>query len=81
MTTITLRALCGECKLIMENGVRRVGLISGIALIVIGALLLVENLYGSFSLWDLLLKYWPLVLILLGARSLYRYFTYKPEAR
>lgn len=56
-------------------------MISGIALIVIGLLLLVENLYRPFSLWELLRKYWPLVLILLGARSLYRYFTYKPEAR
>lgn len=56
-------------------------MISGIALIVIGLLLLVENLYRPFSLWELLLKYWPLLLILLGARSLYRYFTYKPEAR
>lgn len=65
----------------MENGARRFGLISGIALIVIGLLLLVENLYRPFSLWELLRKYWPLVLILLGARSLYRYFTYKPEAR
>jgi ABC-type polysaccharide/polyol phosphate export permease len=53
-------------------------LTAGLILIVLGVIFLAESLYASFSAWQLFSKYWPLILIILGLRNLYLYFTW-PE--
>jgi hypothetical protein len=50
---------------------------AGLILILLGVLFLVENLYAPFSLWRLFAKYWPLILIGIGIRGIYRYFTWQ----
>jgi ABC-type polysaccharide/polyol phosphate export permease len=53
-------------------------LTAGLILIVLGVIFLAESLYGSFSAWQLFARYWPLILIILGLRNLFLYFTW-PE--
>ncbi|MBI4483089.1 MAG: hypothetical protein HY652_09385 [Acidobacteria bacterium] len=58
----------------MAEGPRRGTLTLGILLIAVGLLFLWQNLFGSFSVWALMVRYWPVLLILLGARMMIRYF-------
>ncbi len=51
-------------------------LTAGMILIALGAIFLAENLYASFSAWHLIVRYWPVVLIIVGLRNLYCYFTW-----
>ena len=55
-------------------------LTAGLILIVLGAIFLAENVYAPFSAWRLLARYWPLILIIIGLRKLFLYFTW-PEDR
>jgi hypothetical protein len=56
----------------MTNGrPRRRSIFTGVLLIVLGALFLWHNLRGSFLLWDLLERWWPLLLIVWGLAKLY----------
>jgi putative Mn2+ efflux pump MntP len=55
-------------------------LTAGLILIVLGVIFLTESLYTPFSAWQLFLKYWPLILIILGLKNLYQYFTW-PETQ
>lgn len=52
-------------------------LLAGIILIFIGLIFLMENWYGHLSFWRLFVRYWPVILILIGLRKLYGYFTYE----
>ncbi|MGB6198423.1 MAG: DUF4097 family beta strand repeat-containing protein [Candidatus Acidiferrales bacterium] len=45
----------------------------GLVLILLGALFLIQNFRPEFQLWDLLLRWWPLLLILLGIARLIDY--------
>jgi lia operon protein LiaF len=40
--------------------------IVGGLIIIIGALILIDNVFGGFDFWDFIWKLWPLVLIVLG---------------
>jgi hypothetical protein len=51
-------------------------LAAGLILIGLGALFLANNFFG-ISVWRVLVQYWPVILILIGLRKLYRYFTWK----
>jgi hypothetical protein len=53
-------------------------LTAGLILIAIGSIFLIENLYAPFSAWRLIARYWPLILIIIGLRRIYDYFTW-PE--
>ena len=55
-------------------------LTAGLILIVLGAIFLAENLNASFSAWQLVVRYWPLILIIIGLKNLYLYFTW-PETQ
>jgi hypothetical protein len=55
---------------------RRGPLTAGVILILIGMGFLLEN-WRPFSLWGLLAKYWPVILILIGLNKLYGYFTWQ----
>jgi hypothetical protein len=46
--------------------------VAALILIVLGALLLANNLIPEFRIWHMLLKWWPLALIALGASLLVR---------
>ena len=46
--------------------------IAAVILIVLGALLLANNLIPEFRIWSTLIKWWPLALILLGISLLTR---------
>jgi hypothetical protein len=52
-------------------------LIAGLILMVLGIIFLLENWYGAFSAWRLLLRWWPLFLIIIGLRKLYCYYTWQ----
>lgn len=51
-------------------------LIAGLILIVLGVIFLIESFYAPFSAWRLIAKYWPLILIIIGAKRIYSYFTW-----
>ncbi len=56
----------------MTNGrPRRRSIFSGVLLILLGVLLLWHNFRGSFDIWYLLERWWPLLLILWGLAKLY----------
>ncbi len=58
----------------MANGrVRRRSIFGGVLLILLGVLFLVHNFRGGFPLWDLLARWWPLLLILWGFAKLFDY--------
>jgi hypothetical protein len=64
----------------MGANARTGALTAGIILVVIGLILLLENWYGAFSFWRIFARYWPLILIAIGLRKLYRYITWQePE--
>ncbi len=50
-------------------------LTAGLILIAIGVIFLLENFYSSFSIVSVL-RYWPVILILIGLRRLYDYFAW-----
>jgi putative Mn2+ efflux pump MntP len=54
-------------------------LVAGLILIFLGILFLVENLYAPFSLWRFFERYWPLILIGIGIKGIYRYFTWQEK--
>jgi len=49
-------------------------LIWGIILILIGLLFLLQNWLGVKIVWRLIVDWWPLILIAIGTRKIYRYF-------
>jgi hypothetical protein len=51
-------------------------LIAGLILIALGAIFLIEGFYAPFSAWRLIARYWPLILIIIGAKRIYDYFTW-----
>ncbi|MBM3789181.1 MAG: hypothetical protein FJW35_02400 [Acidobacteria bacterium] len=50
-------------------------LIAGLILITIGAIFLLDNWYPGFSPWRLIARYWPVLLIIIGLRKIYCYFS------
>jgi hypothetical protein len=58
-------------------GVRRGTLTFGVVLILIGTIFFLENWYERFSVWHLVGRYWPLILVLVGLNKLYGYFAWK----
>ncbi len=52
-------------------------LIWGVILILLGLLFLMQNWFGVRFVWRLLVDWWPLILIAIGARKIYRYFTFR----
>ncbi len=59
------------------TGVRRGTLTFGLVLIIIGVIFFLENWYERFSVWHLIGRYWPVILILVGLNKLYEYFTWQ----
>ncbi len=53
-------------------------LTAGLILIVLGVIFLVESFYAPFSAWRLIARYWPVILIAIGVKRIYEYFTW-PE--
>jgi len=54
-------------------------LTAGLILMGIGLLFLLNNFY-EISAWRLLARYWPVLLILIGFRKLYGYFTWQEDS-
>ena len=48
-------------------------LIWGFILIAIGSLLLVQN-FVDIDVWGYIFKFWPMILVVIGAQKLYGYF-------
>jgi len=70
----------------MTAMVHRGTLTAGLVLIAIGVLFFLEIWYEGFSIWHLVGRYWPVLLILVGLSKLYGYFTWQevlpaPEVR
>lgn len=49
---------------------------AGLILIALGVIFLAENFYPEFSAWRLIARYWPVILIVVGVKKLYDYFTW-----
>jgi len=49
-------------------------LTTGLILITLGGIFLAENLHAPFSAWRLVLRYWPVILIIIGLNKLCAYF-------
>jgi hypothetical protein len=61
----------------MNSFARKSGaLTSGLILITLGVIFMVENLYAPFSAWRLIARYWPVILIIIGIRKLCMYFAW-----
>jgi len=58
---------------------RKGTLFFGLILIGIGLAFFLANWYSTLTAWQLLARYWPVLLILIGARKLYYYFTFSEE--
>jgi lia operon protein LiaF len=58
---------------------RKGTLFGGLILIGLGAIFLIETWYQPFSAWHLIARYWPLILIIIGIRKLYGYFTWNDD--
>jgi hypothetical protein len=52
---------------------------AGIILMSIGAIFLIETWFGSVSIFRILARYWPVILIVVGLKKLYLYFTWEEE--
>ena len=56
-----------------EQSPSRHSIFGGLVLVIIGALFLIYNFHPEFDLWDILWRWWPLFLILLGVARLIDY--------
>lgn len=54
-------------------------LLGGLFLIALGFLFLLSNWLPYWSFGEMIARYWPVILILIGVQSLYRYFAYTPS--
>lgn len=61
----------------MTATVRSGTLTAGLVLIAIGIVFFLEIWYEGFSIWHLVGRYWPVILILVGLNKLYGYFTWQ----
>jgi DUF4097 and DUF4098 domain-containing protein YvlB len=63
----------------MSAGSRKGALIFGLILIGVGLAFFLSNWFTTLTWWQLFARYWPVLLILVGARKLYGYFTWQEE--
>ncbi|MBI1746499.1 MAG: hypothetical protein HYR55_07915 [Acidobacteria bacterium] len=56
----------------------RGGLWVGMLLVFLGLIFLLSNWVPDWSFCNLVGKFWPVILIIIGLRSLFSYFTYVP---
>ncbi len=50
----------------------------GVLIIILGILFLLRNLgITNLNLFEILIKYWPMILIYVGGRNIFLYFTHK----
>jgi hypothetical protein len=52
---------------------KRESLFWGLIILVLGMLFLLKNFGLEINVWDLLGKYWPLVLIYIGVKNIFLY--------
>ena len=52
---------------------KRESLFCGLIILVLGMLFLLKNFGLEINVWDLLGKYWPLILIYIGAKNIFLY--------
>jgi hypothetical protein len=60
----------------MNRYARSNALTMGLILIAFGVIFLIENFYAPFSAWRLLIRYWPVLPIIIGIKKLVLYFTW-----
>ncbi len=60
----------------MSTNSRSGALVAGLVLIGLGLIFFLQNVYG-YSAWSLIYQYWPVILILIGLRKLYLYFSWR----
>jgi len=61
----------------MTNHPRKGALVAGLILIAIGVIFYLEIWYEQFSIWRIVGRYWPVILILIGLTKIYGYFSWK----
>jgi len=63
----------------MSAGSRKGTLVFGLILIFIGLAFFLSNWFSTLTAWQMLARYWPVLLILIGAKKLYCHFTWQEE--
>lgn len=56
---------------------RKGALIAGLILIALGTIFFLQEFYSSIFAWGFVLRYWPVILILIGVKKIYGYFTWR----
>ncbi len=54
-------------------------LATGLLLIILGVIFLIENFYAPFSALRLIERYWPLIIVAIGVKRIFAYFLW-PES-
>ncbi len=54
-------------------------LTAGLILIVIGLIFFLQNVY-DYQAWRLIADYWPIILIIIGLKKIYDFFTWQGES-
>lgn len=52
-------------------------LVWGLILISIGLIFFLQNVYEHFSAWQIIARYWPVILMIIGLKKLYDYVTWQ----
>lgn len=63
----------------MSAGSRKGALIFGLILMGIGLVFFLANWYSTLTFWQLIARYWPLLLVMIGAKKLYVYATWQQD--
>ena len=61
----------------MSDSTRSGALTLGLILITFGLIFLIDSFYAPFSAGRLITRYWPVILIIIGLKRLYKYFTWQ----
>jgi hypothetical protein len=58
-------------------GSKRESLFLGLLILVLGILFMLRNIGWHFNVWHLVGRFWPLILIYIGAKNIYLYLKKK----
>jgi lia operon protein LiaF len=53
----------------------------GVVLLLIGLLFLLDNIGFDIDIWDIIGDYWPVILIVIGAKNIWQHYSAKQEQK
>lgn len=63
----------------MANGYRKDSIFWALTLVAVGGLFLYRNFHPDFHAWQIIAKFWPILIIFWGLSKLYAYFKYRQD--